>query len=94
MPKNILEPAAGHVLLVDSPRETMIEGITMPDNVKQQEMVFGTVVFVGPGMVNTKVQDRVCYGPYAGKNVVLEGIEFRLMKEEQIEAYVRAVEGS
>lgn len=94
MPKNILEPAANHVLIVDSPRETEIAGISLPDNVKQQEMVFGTVIFVGPGMVNTKVQDRVCYGPYAGKNVVLEGIEFRLMLEEQIEAYVRAVEGS
>ena len=91
MSKTVIEPASDFVLVIDNKQDTTISGITLPDNVKQQEMVFGTVIFVGPGMVNTKVQDRVCYGPYAGKNVVLEGIEFRLMLEEQIEAYVRSL---
>ena len=29
------------------------------------------------------------YGPYAGKTVVLEGVEFRLLREGQIEGYIR-----
>jgi co-chaperonin GroES (HSP10) len=92
MSKTFLEPASDHLLVVDNPRETTIEGIAMPDNMRQQEMVFGTVIFKGPQALATKAEDRVCYGPYAGKTVVLEGIEFRLIKEGQIEAYVRKTE--
>jgi co-chaperonin GroES (HSP10) len=90
MSKIFLEPANDHLLVVDSPRETTLDGITMPDNMRQQEMVFGTVIFVGPDADSTQPEDRVCYGPYAGKTVVLDGIEFRLIREGQIEAYLRA----
>lgn len=89
MSKTFLEPAGDHCLVVDMPQETVIEGITMPDNERQKEMVFGTVVFAGPLALKTHSEDRICYGPYAGKTVVLEGIEFRIIKEGQIEAYVR-----
>jgi len=89
MSKNFIEPANDHLLVVDSPRETTLDGITLPDNVRQQEMVFGTVVFVGPLANATKPEDIACYGPYAGKTVVLDGVEFRLIREGQIEAYVR-----
>lgn len=89
MSKSFLEPAGDRLLVVDSPCETTIDGISLPDNVKQQETVFGTVVFVGPQAMRTKSQDRVCYGPYAGKTVVVGGISFRLILEGQIEAYVR-----
>lgn len=90
MPNAHLEPAGDHLLVADMPRDTTIEGISMPDNVRQQEMVFGTVAAVGALAKYTHVQDRVCYGPYAGKTVVLDGVELRLLKEGQIEAYVRA----
>jgi len=85
-----LEPAADLVLVVDAPRTTVIDEIAMPDNVKQQEMVFGTVVAIGSFVtVGTKVGDQIAYGPYAGKNVVIGGSEFRILKEGQIEAYLR-----
>ena len=87
---SILEPANDLVLVVDLPKGTTIDGIDLRENIKQQEMVFGTVVFVGPQVTEyTKPTDRVCYGPYAGKTVVLDGVEFRLLREGQIEAYVR-----
>lgn len=90
MPKQRLEPANDRVLVVDTPRETTIEDISLPDNVRQQEMVFGTVVFVGPKVSDaTRPKDRVCYGPYAGKTVVIDGMELRLLIEGQIEAYIR-----
>lgn len=92
MSKTFLEPANDHLLVVDNIRETTIDGIAMPDNVRQQEMMFGTVVFVGPTAIITKPEDRVCYGPYAGKTVVLDGVEFRILKEGQIEAYIRKTE--
>lgn len=89
MSKSFLEPAGDHVLVIDNVRETTIDGITLPDNQKQQEMVFGLVVFVGPQVLVAKPEDRVCYGPYAGKGVVMEGVEFRILREGQIEAYIR-----
>lgn len=92
MSKSYLEPANDYLLVVDSIRETTIDGIAMPDNVRQQEMMFGTVVFVGPDAEKTKPEDRVCYGPYAGKTVVLDGVEFRIIKEGQIELYIRKTE--
>jgi co-chaperonin GroES (HSP10) len=89
MSKTYIEPATDQLLVVDSPREVSIDGIELPGNVRQQEMCFGTVVFVGPKTTATKPEDLVCYGPYAGKNVVIDGIEFRLLREGQIEAYIR-----
>lgn len=88
MPK--LEPANNHILVVDMARETTIDGISLPDNVRQQEMVTGTVVFVGP-LVSpaTRPKDIVSYGPYAGKTIVVGGTEFRLLLEGQIELYLR-----
>lgn len=92
MSKTVLEPAGDLVLVVDNPRETTLEGISLPDNIKQQEMVFGTVVAVGPdAAIRTKKEDLICYGPYAGKTVVIEGIEFRLLREGQIEGYLRKI---
>jgi co-chaperonin GroES (HSP10) len=89
MSNTFLEPATDHILVVDNHEGTDIGGISLPDNVRQQEMVFGTVLFVGPLAPATKVEDRVCYGPYAGKTVVIDGIEFRLIREGQIEGYLR-----
>jgi co-chaperonin GroES (HSP10) len=89
MSKSYLEPANDYVMVVDSPRETTIDGIIMPDNQKQQEMVFGTVIFVGPEALKTMPEDRVCYGPYAGKTVVIDGVEFRIIRQGQIEGYIR-----
>ena len=92
MAKTVLEPATDLVLVVDNPRETTLEGITLPDNIKQQEMVFGTVVAVGPDASRTKQENLICYGPYAGKTVVIEGVEFRLLREGQIEGYLRKID--
>jgi co-chaperonin GroES (HSP10) len=94
MAKSVLEPATDHVIVVDEPRSVTIGGIELPDNVKGLELFYGTVVFVGPAVnkIMTQVRDVVCYGPYAGKMAVINGTEFRILKESQIEAYVRPVE--
>ena len=91
MAKHFLEPAGDHILVIDSVIDTKIDGIALPDNIKQQEMVYGTVIEVGPKCdpQYTRTKDTVCYGPYAGKKVVLNGMEFRSIREEHIEAYIR-----
>jgi co-chaperonin GroES (HSP10) len=89
MPNTFLEPAGDHLLVIDTPFETTLDGISLPDNIRQREMIFGTVVFVGPAAIYPKIEDQVCYGPYAGKTVVFNGTEFRLLREGQIEMYIR-----
>lgn len=90
MSKNYIEPATDHVIVAEMPRETVIDGITMPDNEKQQEMCSGVVVFAGPAVsIFTHPEDIVLYGPFAGKNIIVNGTQFRLLREGQIEAYLR-----
>jgi co-chaperonin GroES (HSP10) len=84
-----IQPAGNHVIVIDSIRETTIDGISLPENEKQQEMLFGHVVFTGPQALLTKPEDVVMFGPYAGKHAIIDGVQFRIMKEEQIEAYLR-----
>jgi co-chaperonin GroES (HSP10) len=91
MAESYLEPAGDHILVIDSIGDTTIGEIALPDNMKQQDMVYGTVIEVGPKVdpKYTSAKDTVCYGPYAGKRVVLNGMEFRSIREEHIEAYIR-----
>ena len=89
MSKHYLEPANDHVMTVDNVVDTVIGDIIMPDNHRQKELECGTVVAVGPDCVNTHQQETVAYGPYAGKHVVIEGVQFRILKEGQIEGYLR-----
>jgi len=85
-----IEPANDMVLVIDIPQENTIDGIELPDNIRQKEMVTGVVASLGPVMSEyTHVGDTVCYGPYAGKHVVSNGKEFRLLREGQIELYLR-----
>ena len=88
MAKTKLEPMGDYLLIADMPRTTTIDGIDLPENVRQQEMCFGYVIAVGPACLSVKEQNRVCYGPYAGKSVIIEGVEFRLLREGQIEGRV------
>jgi co-chaperonin GroES (HSP10) len=89
MPKNYIEPATDHVIVAESLQETVIDGITVPDNARQKEMLTGTAIFVGPDAHRTAAHDIVLYGPYAGKNIYIDGMEFRLLREGMIEAYIR-----
>jgi chaperonin GroES len=87
---HFVEPASDRIIVADIQRETTIDGIVMPDNMREQEMIFGLVIFVGPSVsAFTKVQDTVMYGPYAGKNIVVDGVQFRIVREGQIEGYIR-----
>jgi chaperonin GroES len=88
MSKTRLEPMGDYLLVADIPQNNTLGEISLPDNQRQQEMIFGFVVAVGPSCSALKEQDRICYGPYAGKNVIIEGIEFRLLREGQIEGKI------
>jgi co-chaperonin GroES (HSP10) len=87
---SFIEPAGDHILVADIDRETTIDGIVLPENQREQEMVFGLVIEKGLAVSPlVHVQDCIAYGPYAGKNVVIDGVQFRIIREGHIEFYVR-----
>lgn len=89
MSKTYFDPATDHVLIVELTGDVIIDGITLPDNEKQQEMHYGSVVFAGPDAHRTNPADHVAFGPYAGKHIIVDGMQFRLLREGQIEGYLR-----
>jgi co-chaperonin GroES (HSP10) len=84
-----IEPLLDYVLVADKPRDVVIDGIAMPDLVKQQEMCYGYVIAVGR-MCKQDIEPEniVCYGPYAGKTAVIDGVEFRILREPEIAARI------
>jgi chaperonin GroES len=67
-------------------------GIIIPDTAKEKPQE-GRVVAVGPGArdetgklipLDVKVGDRVLFGKWSGTDIVIEGVEYLIMKESDI----------
>lgn len=87
----IVEPAAKE--------EKTAGGIILPDNA-QEKPLKGKVLSVGPGKrldsgtlapVDVKTGDTVIYGKYAGTEVTVEGIDYVILRAEDILAVVENV---
>lgn len=71
---------------------TTASGIVLPGNAAEKPDQ-GEVLAVGPGRrdesgklipMDVKVGDRVIFGKYSGQSVKLEGVEYLVMREEDI----------
>jgi len=69
-------------------------GIVIPDTAQEKPMI-GEVVAVGNGKVldngetrkpDVSVGDRILFGKYSGTEVKLEGVDYLMMKEDDIMA--------
>ena len=92
MSKIKIQPLADRVLIEPAAAETKTSsGIIIPDTAKEKPQQ-GTVVAVGPGTkenpVTVKVGNKVLYGKYAGTELQLEGVDYLMMKENDILAIV------
>ena len=67
-------------------------GIIIPDNAKEKPMQ-GEVIAVGSGKVledgkkvplEVKKGDRVLFGKYSGTEIKIDGVEYLMMREEEI----------
>ena len=73
-------------------------GIVIPDTASSEKPTRGEVCFVGIGEVmedgkvrplEVKVGDQVLFGKYTGTEIKIDGIEYVIMKEEDILAIVK-----
>ena len=87
-----IKPLADRVLIEPAAAETTTaSGIIIPDNA-QEKPQRGTVVAVGPGKkeepTTVKVGDTVLYGKYSGTDLILDGVDYMIMREADILAIV------
>lgn len=88
-----LRPLGDRVIIKPMPQEEKTSGgVILPDTAKEKPQK-GEVVAVGPGKKTEKgnrlpmevgVGDRVLYGKYAGTEVKLQGVEYLIVKQEEV----------
>jgi len=88
-----VRPLNDRVLVKRVEEETKTAGgIIIPDNHTEKPSQ-GKVISVGPGKrdddgkyckLDVKEGDRVLFGKYAGSEIKLEGVEYLIMKEDDI----------
>ena len=82
---NNYKPLGTRILVVeDAPKEMTDGGIIIPDTAKQKSMT-GTVSFVGNECKEVKSGDKVLYPQDTGSPLNLNGTEYLLMREEDID---------
>jgi chaperonin GroES len=78
--------------------EQQVGGIIIPDSAKEKPQR-GTVVAVGLGKVNDEGQrvpldikagDAILFGKYSGQEIKLEGVDYLILKEDEVLATLDA----
>lgn len=88
MSVNKLKPLGDRVLIEPMAAEDKTaSGIIIPDSAKEKPQK-GTVVAVGPGKKDEKIElkagDVVLYGKYSGTELTYDGKDYLIMKQEDI----------
>ncbi|TVZ52156.1 co-chaperone GroES [Dokdonia sp. Hel_I_53] len=87
-----IKPLADRVIIEPVAAETQTaSGLYIPDSAQEKQQK-GKIVAVGSGKkdyeMTVKVGDTVIYGKYAGSELKFDGVDYMIMKEEDILAIV------
>ncbi len=87
-----IKPLADRVLVESQPaEEKTASGIIIPDTAQEKPQK-GTVIAVGPGLgdvkMEVKVGDTVLYGKYAGTEISVDDKDYLIMNQSDILAVV------
>jgi len=87
-----IKPLADRVLIEPTEaEEKTASGIIIPDTAKEKPQK-GTVVAVGPGTSDEKMEvkkgDVVLYGKYSGTDIAVDGKDYLIMKQADILAII------
>ena len=87
-----IKPLADRVLIEPmAAEEKTATGIIIPDTAKEKPQK-GTVVAVGPGTEDEKMEvktgDVVLYGKYSGTELTIKGKDYLIMKQSDILAII------
>ena len=83
-----IKPLSDRVLVLpNAAEEKTAGGLFIPDTAKVKPLM-GKVIAVGPGTSEVKMEvkegDQVLYGKYAGTEINVDGVDYRIMKQSDI----------
>ena len=89
----MLKPLGDRVLIEPLPaQEVTKSGIVLPESAKEKPAE-GKIVALGTGKTDkegkkiafeVKIGDKVLYAKYAGDEIKIDGVEYKILKEEEI----------
>ena len=84
-----IEPLGEMVLIeLEQAAEKTASGFMLPEAAREK-MNVGTVIAVGPESENVKSGDKVVYKKYAGTEITWNGMDYLLLKSEDLQAKVK-----
>lgn len=84
-----ITPLADRVVAVREEAKTQTaSGIFLPDNAKERPVV-ADVQAVGPDVKGVKVGDKIVYKEYSTTELKVDGVEYLIVKEEDVLATVQ-----
>ncbi len=89
-----LKPINDRIVIKPAPAEEKTKGgIIIPDTAKEKPQR-GEVVAAGPGKedikMTVKVGDVVLYGKYSGQELTYEGVDYLIMREDDVLVIINA----
>ncbi len=83
-----MKPIADRVIIKPAPADEKTKGgLIIPDTAKEKPQR-GEVIAVGPGkdgnMMTVHEGDIVLYGKYSGQEITYEGVDYLIMREDDI----------
>lgn len=88
-----LKPLGDRVVVEPlSEEETTKSGIILPDTVDKEKKAEGKVIAIGEGekikKLGLKEGDKVLFGKYAGEEVKVDEIEYKILSDEDVLAVI------
>jgi len=72
--------------------EVTKSGIVLPDTVDKEKKAEGKVFAIGDGekiaKFNLKVGDKVIFGKYAGEEITIDKVEYKILSDEDVLAVI------
>jgi len=72
--------------------EVTKSGIVLPDTIDKEKKAEGKVIAIGEGekiaKYNLKIGDKVIFGKYAGEEVKLDKLEYKVLSDEDVLAVI------
>lgn len=88
MSKVPLSPLGDYVVAQQEAAQTKTaSGLFLPDNAGEKPKI-ANVVAVGPLVKDVKVADKIIFGGYSNTDIKIDGVEYMLIKQENIFAKV------
>lgn len=88
-----LKPLGDRIIVKAFQEEEVTKsGIVLPDTVEKEKKEEGEIISIGNGenvaKLGLKAGDRVLFGRYAGEDVTVEEVEYKVLKHEDVLAVV------